>query len=113
MLSGNENLISIKGNNSVFFFRKTTGNNPNVHLVNINAHTQFGQILLMSSQDNERKRKSDIKDNNSVTNLRKMTGHNPKLDIVNINAHTKFDQLLFNKSKDIERKRKYDINQGP
>ena len=90
-----------------------TGNNPNLHLVNINAHKKFGQILSMSSQDIERKRKSDIKDNNSVTNLREMKGHNPKLDIVNINAHTKFDQLLLIKSQDIERKRKFDINQGP
>ena len=33
-----------------------TGNNPNIDLVNINAHTKFGEILSFCSQDIERKR---------------------------------------------------------
>ena len=64
-----------------------TGNNSNLDLVNSNAQTKFGQILSMSSQDNENL--TQIKGHNSVTNLRKMTGYNPKLDLVNINAHKK------------------------
>ena len=34
--------------------------NPYLDLVNINAYTKFGQILLISSQDIEWKRNSDI-----------------------------------------------------
>ena len=37
-----------------------TGNNPNLDLVNINSHTQSGQILSIRSQDIERKRNSTI-----------------------------------------------------
>ena len=36
-----------------------TGNNPKIDLVNINAHTKFGQILSMSCQDMEWKRNSE------------------------------------------------------
>ena len=46
--SGNANLTSIKGKNSVTNLRKMCGNNPNLDLVNINAHTKFGQILIDS-----------------------------------------------------------------
>ena len=46
-------MISIKGHNSVINLRKMTGKNPNLYLVNMNAHTKFGQ-------DIEQKRKSDI-----------------------------------------------------
>ena len=35
-------------------------NNPNLGLGNINAYTNFGQILSVNSQDIERKQKSDI-----------------------------------------------------
>ena len=59
ILSGNENLTSIKGHNSVTNMRKTTGNNPNLDLVNIIAQIKFGQILSISSQDIERKRNSE------------------------------------------------------
>ena len=60
ILCGNENLISIKGHNSVTNFQKMIGNNPALDLVNINAHTKFGQNLFISSQDNMQKRKYDI-----------------------------------------------------
>ena len=59
ILSGNENLTSIKGYNSVTNLRKMAGNNPNLDLVNINAHIKFGQILYIRSQDIERKRNSE------------------------------------------------------
>ena len=60
ILSRNENLTSIKGRNSVTNLRQMTGNNPNLDLVNINAHTKFGQILWIRSQDIEWKQNSDI-----------------------------------------------------
>ena len=34
-------------------------NNPNLDCVNIKAHTKFGQILSLYSQDIERKQNSD------------------------------------------------------
>ena len=37
-----------------------TGNNPKLDLVNDDVHTKFGRILSYRSQDNERKRNSDI-----------------------------------------------------
>ena len=37
-----------------------TGNNPNLDIVNINAHTKFGQILSIRSQDIEQEQKSAI-----------------------------------------------------
>ena len=40
-----------KGHYSVTNLRKMTGNNPKLHLVIINAHTKFGQILSISSLD--------------------------------------------------------------
>ena len=36
------------------------GNNPKLDLVNVDLHTKFGQILLIRSQDIERKRNSDV-----------------------------------------------------
>ena len=64
ILSGNENLTSTKGHNSVTNLRKMTGNNPKLGLLNIIAHRKFGQIISFSSKDIERKRnfegKSDI-----------------------------------------------------
>ena len=35
-------------------------NNPNVDLVNMNAYIKFGEILLICSQDNERKQNFGI-----------------------------------------------------
>ena len=32
-----------------------SGNNPKLDLINVEVHTEFGQILLISSQDIERK----------------------------------------------------------
>ena len=55
ILSGNEILMSIKGRNSVKILRKMTGNNPKLDLVNDDVHTKFGCILLIRSQDIERK----------------------------------------------------------
>ena len=46
-------MTPIKGHNSVTNWRKMTANNPKLDLVNINAHTGFGQILSISSQDIE------------------------------------------------------------
>ena len=42
LLSGNENLTSIKGHNYVRNLQKMTGKNPNFDLVNINVYTDFG-----------------------------------------------------------------------
>ena len=59
-MSGNENLTSIKGHNSVTNLRTMTVSNSNLDLVNINAYTQFCKILSICSQDIERKGNSDI-----------------------------------------------------
>ena len=37
-----------------------TGNNPNLDLVNVDVHTNFGQILSNCSQDIEWKQNSDV-----------------------------------------------------
>ena len=55
ILSGNENLTSIKGHNSVTNVRKIAGNIPKLDLVSINAYTIFDEILSIGSQDIERK----------------------------------------------------------
>ena len=60
ILSGNEILTSIKGCNSLKSYRKITGNNPKLDIVNVDVHTKFGQILSIRSQDIERKRNSDV-----------------------------------------------------
>ena len=60
ILSGNEILTSIKGRNSVKILRKMMGNNPRLDFVNVGVHTKFGQILLIGSQDIERKQNSDV-----------------------------------------------------
>ena len=49
IFSGNKNLTSVKGHNSGTNVPKMMCNNPNLDLVNINAHTKFGQILSISS----------------------------------------------------------------
>ena len=108
ILSGNEILASIKGRNSAKILRKMTGNNPKLHVVNVDVHTKFHRILSIRSQDIER-----IKGRNSIKILRKMTGNIPKLDHVNVDVLTKFGQILSICSQDIERKLNSDINQGP
>ena len=55
ILSRNEILTSIKGCNSVKILQKKMGNNPKPDLVNVDMHTNFGQILSIRSQDSERK----------------------------------------------------------
>ena len=37
-----------------------TGNNTKLDLVNVHVHTKFGQILLIRSQDIERKQNSEV-----------------------------------------------------
>ena len=79
--------------------------NPNLDHANINAHTKFGKIQSICSQDIDgNKNLTWIKGHNSIINLGKMTGNNINLDLVNINAHTKFGQILSISSLDIERK---------
>ena len=60
ILSGNEILTSIKGCNSVKILRKSTGNNPKLDVVNVDAHTKFGQILSICSLDIERKQNAKM-----------------------------------------------------
>ena len=60
ILSGNEILTSIKGSNSVKILRKSTGNNPKLDVVNVDAHTKFGQILSICSLDIERKQNAKM-----------------------------------------------------
>ena len=111
ILSDNENLSSIKGHYSAIHFREMTGNKSNIDLVNITAHTKFGQILSIISQDIERKQNlTSIKGHKSVINLRKMTGNNSNLDLVNITALTKFGQIISISSQYIERKRNSEGN---
>ena len=50
-----------------------TGHNPNLDLVNINAHTKCGQILFIPSQDIEQK---SVKGHNFNLNVRKMMCNN-------------------------------------
>ena len=60
IVSGNEILISIKGNNSVANVRNLTLYNPNLDIINVNVYTKFGYILSIGSQNIERKRNSNI-----------------------------------------------------
>ena len=60
ILNGNEILTSIKGCNSVKILRKSTGNNPKRDVVNVDAHTKFGQILSICSLDIERKQNAKM-----------------------------------------------------
>ena len=84
---GNENLISIKGHNSVTNLRKITGNNPKLDIVHINAHTQSGQFIsiILVILNRNKKKLTSIMGHASVTTLRKMTSNNPKLDLIHIN----------------------------
>ena len=51
--------MSIKGHNSVKILRKMIGNNTKLDFGNAYEHTKFRQILLIRSQDTERKQNSD------------------------------------------------------
>ena len=55
ILSGNENLRSIKGGNSGANLRNLTLYNPNLDTINVNVYTKFGSIVPIGSQDNEQK----------------------------------------------------------
>ena len=103
-----------------------TGNNPKLHLVNVDIHSKFGVILSISSQDIERKRNYEvnqvpklhettkyIKGHNIVKILQKKVGNNPNVDLVNVDVHTKFGQILLIRSQYIETKQNLDVNQGP
>ena len=59
ILSGNEILMKIVGHKSVTNKQKLTANNLNQDLGNVNAYIKFGEILLIYSQDIERKQNSD------------------------------------------------------
>ena len=50
-MSGNEISAQIKGHYSGTNVRKTTCNNPELYLTNINAYIKFGEILSNGSQD--------------------------------------------------------------
>ena len=61
-LSGNkmnELLTSVNGTYLYYKCTKMVCNNPNLELVDINAYTEFGEILLICSKDIERKQKPD------------------------------------------------------
>ena len=114
ILSGNEILSPIKGDDAVSNLRKMTGNNPNLELVNINDYLKFGEILSICFQDIEWKRYSDINQGyHSVTNVQKNTANNPKLNLVNINAYIEFGEILSIFFSRIERKRNSGGNQEP
>ena len=51
---------SVKGHNAVDNERKILFNHPNLHLVNINAHTKFDRTVQINSQDSEHKHNSDV-----------------------------------------------------
>ena len=51
---------SIKGHNSFENEGKILFNNPNLHLVNINADTKFDLNPQINSQDTEHKQNSDV-----------------------------------------------------
>ena len=59
ILSKNQ-ILTIKGSNSVANLRKTKIYNTNIDLVNDNVFTKFGLNLFILSQDIEQKPNSDI-----------------------------------------------------
>ena len=60
LVSINEISTPIKGHNSVENEQKYCSNDPNLHLVNINAYTKFGWIPQINSQDIKHKQNSDV-----------------------------------------------------
>ena len=60
ILSINEISTSIKSHNSVENEQKILFNNPNLHLVNINAYTKFDRNPQINSQDIEHKQNPDV-----------------------------------------------------
>ena len=85
------NFTSIKGCNSATNLLKMTLCNPNLDLINLNVHTNFGLILFILCQNFEQNEiLKSIKVCNSVANLRKMNFNNPNIDLIIDNVHTKF-----------------------
>ena len=60
VLCGNKILSQSRAKTLSKVSKKMTGNNPKLDLVNIDVHTNFGQILSNRSQDIEWKRNSDV-----------------------------------------------------
>ena len=60
ILSINEISASIKGHNSVENGYKILFNNPNLHLVNINAYPKFDRNPQINSHDIEHNENSDV-----------------------------------------------------
>ena len=56
ILSGNKNLVLIKGHTSGTIMLKMMCNNPKLDLVKINAYIKLGEILSICSEDIEQKR---------------------------------------------------------
>ena len=52
--------MSLKECNSLEILRKMSGNYAKLNIVNSDVHAKFGHILLIRSQDIERKRNSDV-----------------------------------------------------
>ena len=112
------------------------GNNPKLHLVNVDVHTnlvRFCRLVLKVLIGNEIL--TLIKGHYSVKILRKtrivrgpdyspaselfsrlrktMMGNNPKLDLVNVDVHKKIGKILSICSQDNKQKQYSDVNQGP
>ena len=60
ILSINGISTSIKGHNSVENEQKILFNHPNLHLLNINAYTNFDRNPQVKSQDIEHEQNSDV-----------------------------------------------------
>ena len=85
-----------------------TGNNPNLDLININAHTKSGHILyLLPRYMSGKEILRSVKGHNSYNCMKKMMCNNPNQDLVNANTYTIFGLILSICSQDIEQKRNY------
>ena len=107
ILSINEISTSIKGNNSVENERKILFNHPNLHLININAYTNFEQNhKLIHKILSINKILTSTKGHNSVKSWPKITciRYNIHVDLVYINAYTKLYQNSFHLFCNIEEK---------
>ena len=88
-----------------------TGNNFKLDLVNVDVHTNFGNILSIRSQDIERKRNYDV--NQGPLLCQNFAKNDRQQSQAKADVHTKFGQILSIGSQDIERKQNPDVNQGP
>ena len=92
ILSGNEILTSIKGQNSVANFKKNDAlqSQPIIlsMLMCIQILVKFCPLVLKILSGNEIL--TSIKGCNSVVNLRNLTLYYPNLDIIYVNVYTKF-----------------------